>query len=62
MKIGQEYIGKTLDEAVALAKANGRRSRVKSIDGVSQPVTMEMNMSRLNFHLKNGIVVDVTMG
>lgn len=56
------YVGMSQEAAEALAKKNGLRSRVVSIDGQQFPVTTDHDPGRLNFYLEDGKVVKVTRG
>ena len=51
------YIGLTIEEAGALADANGRAWRIGVLDGVTQRVFADLVPDRLNFNVVAGIVV-----
>ena len=53
------YLSLTVEEAGDLADSRGKVWRVTRIDGVDQRVTADLAHGRLNFHVENGIVVDV---
>jgi len=51
-----------LDAATALAESSGYASRVSSIDGEPQAVTMDFRQDRMNFEVESEIVVFCTTG
>lgn len=51
-----------LDAAVALSEASGYTTRVSSIDGVEQPVTMDLREDRFTFEVEADSVVGCTIG
>jgi hypothetical protein len=61
-KEDQEFIGLTKDEGEALAKKQGQKWRVISVDGKHFPVTMDFMPDRLNFTLKDGKIIAVSRG
>ena len=56
------YIGRSIDSAIALAKAEGLSWRITGRDGISFPMTMDYSRNRLNFVLKKNRVVQCTRG
>jgi hypothetical protein len=51
------YVGLTIEEAGALADANGRFWRVAVLDGVTQPARLIFLPDRLNFNVVDSIVI-----
>lgn len=51
------YVGLTVEQAAALADANGRFWRVGVLDGVPQRVEHDLVADRLNFNVVDGIVI-----
>lgn len=58
----EKYIGLTLKEAIEQAGKEGLQSRVKVFNNIPQRVTADHKPDRLNFHVENNIVEDVTLG
>lgn len=58
----QSLIGHSEAEAAHQAGLMGLSYRVVKRDGVSYPVTMDYNESRLNFTISRGRVIAVTRG
>ena len=56
------YVGLSKNAAVARAGTERKSWRVVAEDGQSFPVTMDYRPERLNFTIRDGIVVDVTQG
>jgi hypothetical protein len=52
----------TLEAATALADSGGYQSRVGSIDGEAQAVTMDLQEDRMTFEIENDVVVGCTVG
>lgn len=52
-------VGLTLDEATAAAEANGWLVRVSTLDGASQPLTMDFLSNRVNVSVQAGTVVAI---
>jgi hypothetical protein len=57
-----EYAGKTLEEAVQYANDGGFTTRITEENGRALMVTADFKTSRLNFRVKDGIVIDVYGG
>ncbi len=58
----REYSGKTLDEAIKYATDGGFTTRVTEINGVALMVTADFRSDRLNFRVRDNIVIDVYGG
>lgn len=58
----QRYVGLTKQQAVLKAWGEGRTWRVVQEDGEHFPVTKDKRPDRLNFTLRDGVVVKVTKG
>jgi len=58
----QQVVGLAEDEAIKVITEYGWTARVVSIDGVGQPVTMDLRMDRLNLDVTNGIVTAISVG
>jgi len=56
------YIGLDEKAAGAMADKAGVKWRVIEVDGESRPVTMDHRPDRLNFAIKDGKVIRVTLG
>lgn len=52
----------TVDAATALAESGGYTSRVGSIDGEAQALTMDVQEDRMTFEVENDVVVGCTVG
>jgi hypothetical protein len=57
-----EYAGKTLEEAVKYANDGGFTTRVTEENGKAYMVTHDFKTNRLNFRVREGIVIDVYGG
>ena len=57
-----EYVGKTLEEATVFATEGGFIVRVVEKDGNSFMLEHDAKSNRLNFRLRNNIVIDVYGG
>jgi hypothetical protein len=57
-----EYVGKTYQEARQYAIDGGFTTRIVEENGVSYMLTMDVKGDRLNFRIKNDIVIDVYGG
>lgn len=57
-----EYAGKTLEEAVQYANDGGFTTRVTEENGKAYMVTHDFKTNRLNFRVREGIVIDVYGG
>jgi len=57
-----EYVGKTYKEARQYAIDGGFTTRIVEENGVSYMLTMDVKGDRLNFRIKNDIVIDVYGG
>lgn len=58
----REYVGLTIKEAYDYAENGGFTCRITEIDGVAHMVTMDYKTNRLNFRVKNDIVIEVYGG
>ena len=58
----EAVVGLSVDDADAWAVAHGYTTRVVSIDGVTQPVTMDFRENRINLVEVKGIVTSATLG
>ncbi len=56
------YLGLTREAAGERADAAGILHRVVEIDGESRPVTMDHRPDRVNFAIRDGLVIRVTKG
>lgn len=56
------YVGLSREGAIARARSRGTDWRVVNEDGSSRPATGDYRPERLNFTVRDGIVVDVTTG
>jgi hypothetical protein len=56
------YVGLDEKAAAAMADKAGVKWRVIEVDGESRPVTMDHRPDRLNFAIKDGKVIRVTLG
>ena len=57
-----EYRGLIINEAEQIATQNGFTTRIVESDGKSLIVTMDLKPNRLNFRVKNNVVIDVYPG
>lgn len=57
-----EYVGKTLQEAIKYANDGGFTTRITEENGKAYMVTADFKTNRLNFRVKDGIVIDVYGG
>ena len=57
-----EYEGMTLDEAVVYAEQGGFTTRVTEKDGNSFMLTMDYRTDRINFRVRNDIIIDAYGG
>lgn len=57
----EEFIGKTEADAIALCKEKGLKFRTMRIDNEAFFGTQELNPTRFNFEIENGIIVKVKM-
>ena len=58
----EEYVGKSLEEATKYAEQGGFTIRIVEKEGVPLMLTHDVKGNRLNFRLKNNIVIDVFGG
>lgn len=58
----EEYVGKTLEQATKYANDGGFIIRIVEENRVSKMLDMSNREDRLNFRLRDGIVVDVYGG
>jgi hypothetical protein len=58
----EEYVNKLLEEATEYAKQGGFVVRVVEENGVSKMLDMSNKSNRVNFRVRNGIVIDVFGG
>jgi hypothetical protein len=56
------YEGLTLEQANEKARLNGLTPRVVEIDGKSLMLTMELMNHRVNFRVRNGLVIEAWAG
>ena len=61
-EIRNAIIGKTRDEAYSFLEKAEIKHRVTKVDGMPRVITADFNPDRINLHLENSIVVDLTMG
>ena len=57
-----EYLGLTKANAIALAKQNGVRFRIISINGAGRMITGDFWRDRVNFDIVNDVVTGVSLG
>lgn len=57
-----DYVGLTLDEAMKKATQNGLNPRVVETDGKSLMLTMEVVSHRVNFRVRDGLVIEAYAG
>jgi hypothetical protein len=57
-----EYAGKTLKEAIQYANDGGFTTRIVEENGRALMVTADFKTNRLNFRVKDDIVIDVYGG
>ncbi len=57
-----EYAGKTIKEATEYANDGGFTTRITEENGKAYMVTADFKTNRLNFRVKDGIVIDVYGG
>ncbi len=62
MNTNKNYVGLTREEALEKAKKEKKKCRIRSIDGKGTIGTADLDLDRLNFHLENNIVKEVTKG
>lgn len=53
----REYVGKTLEEAIKYAEDGGFNTRVVETNGIQVMLDMSIRADRINFRVKNGIVI-----
>lgn len=58
----REYAGKTIEEANTYANEGGFTTRITEENGRALMVTADFKTNRLNFRVKDGIVIDVYGG
>jgi len=58
----EDYIGLTLDDAIKLAKNNNLRYRIIKKDDINYPITCDLHLYRLNFTIKNNIIIECDLG
>jgi hypothetical protein len=58
----EEYVGKTLQEAIKYAEEGGFITRVVERDGNSFMITHDFKSERLNFRVRNEFITDVFGG
>lgn len=56
------YEGLTLEQANEKAMQNGLRPRIVEVDGKSLMLTMELAFNRVNFRVRNGLVIEAWAG
>lgn len=57
-----DYKGLIINEAEQIALQNGFITRIVEENGVSKILTMDLKSDRINFRIKNNIVIDVYPG
>jgi hypothetical protein len=57
-----EYVGKTLEEAIKYAEEGGFKTRLVETDGVPLMLDMSVRGDRLNFRIRGQKVTDVFGG
>lgn len=57
-----EYIGKSYGDARKYAEDGGFTTRIVEENGVSKILEMDVKSNRLNFRIKNNIIIDVYGG
>ncbi len=57
-----EYVGKSLEEATKWASEGGFHIRIVEENGISKMLDMSNKEDRLNFRIRNKIVIDVFGG
>jgi len=57
-----DYLGLTLEIAKVKAKEDGFSPRVVELDGSSIMLTEDLKNNRINFRVKNNLVIDVYPG
>jgi len=57
-----EYAGKTIEEAIKYANDGGFTTRIVEENGKAYMVTADFKTNRLNFRVRNSIVIDVYGG
>jgi len=57
-----EYAGKTIEDATKYANDGGFTTRITEENGKAYMVTADFKTNRLNFRVKDGIVIDVYGG
>lgn len=58
----REYTGKTLEEAKKYAEEGGFIVRIVENDGVSKMLDMSVKANRINFRVRQGMVIGVYGG
>lgn len=62
MVTSRDYEGLTLEQANEKAKNNGLNTRVVEVDGKSLMLTLEVKTYRINFRVKDGVVIEAYAG
>ena len=58
----RDYEGLTLEEATKRAEQNGLNTRIVEQDGKSLMLTLEVKRYRINFRVKDGIIIEAYAG
>ena len=58
----KDYIGLTLDDAIKLAKKNDLEFRIVKKDNIDYIITCDLHLDRLNFTIKNDIIIWCNLG
>ncbi len=62
MVTSREYEGLTLEEATEKAKGRGFTVRIVEQDGKAFMLTMDFINNRINFRLRNGLILEAYAG
>jgi len=58
----EDYVGLTLDDAIKLAKKNDLEFRTVKKDNIDYIITCDLHLDRLNFKVKNNIIIECDLG
>jgi hypothetical protein len=62
MVTSKDYEGLEIEKAKEKALQNGLNSRIVEVDGKSLMLTMEVKSYRVNFRVRDGIVIEAYAG
>jgi len=62
MVTSSHYVGLTLEQAKEKAVMYGLNPRVVEVDGKPLMLTMELVNNRVNFRIRNGVVIEAYAG